>query len=49
MLVINEKSLVAVLAFPDNVGQIAKGEDVGMVIEGLPIFERQAFPITDFY
>jgi len=48
MLVINEKSLVAVLSFPDNVGQIAEGEDVGMVIEGLPIFERQAFSIMDF-
>ena len=48
MLVIDEKSLVAVLSFPDNIGLITEGEDVGMMEEGSPIFDRQAFPITDF-
>ena len=42
VLIIDKKGLVPVLSFSDNIGQIAEGEDIGVVEKRTPIFKAQA-------
>ena len=41
MLVINEEGLVAVHPFPDDVGEVADGKDVGMGVELTAVIQRE--------
>jgi hypothetical protein len=47
VLVIDEKGQIAVLALPDNVGQVAESEDIRMLIKGSSILQSQTFSCTD--